>query len=286
MQARRIESREAKVALEDAMSRVAVDRHRARDALAGLRRDGRVRQGGRRPAPDGRRRVGELGRGRRPAARAASAWCRPTWRPAWPWSSPSCARTRSSTASPTPRARSGWCRARDGHLRIEIVDDGRGLPPDFDARKSRSLGLSDRQHPGRGDGGHLRARPTGSSTAAPAPSSTSRSEPRRAPARRVLIQERRQVVTTRHAPREHPPQPEGGLMVRPRRLLRTSLVGVAGLAVALASSVTTTSAPSRTRPVRRTGARPVRRTRAGAGGDLRGGVGSEESQRARCRSRG
>ena len=30
----------------------------------------------------------------------------------------------------------------DGHLHIEISDDGRGLPPDFDARQSRSLGLS------------------------------------------------------------------------------------------------------------------------------------------------
>jgi len=32
--------------------------------------------------------------------------------------------------------------AVDGHLRIEITDEGRGLPPDFDARSSRSLGLS------------------------------------------------------------------------------------------------------------------------------------------------
>src|SRR3954451_7863547 len=30
----------------------------------------------------------------------------------------------------------------DGHLRIEITDTGRGLPPDFDRRQSRSLGLS------------------------------------------------------------------------------------------------------------------------------------------------
>ncbi len=30
----------------------------------------------------------------------------------------------------------------DGRLRVEITDDGRGLPPDFDARQSRSLGLS------------------------------------------------------------------------------------------------------------------------------------------------
>jgi two-component sensor histidine kinase len=31
---------------------------------------------------------------------------------------------------------------RDGRLRVEISDDGRGLPPDFDWRSSRSLGLS------------------------------------------------------------------------------------------------------------------------------------------------
>jgi two-component sensor histidine kinase len=31
---------------------------------------------------------------------------------------------------------------RDGRLRVEISDDGRGLPPDFDWRQSRSLGLS------------------------------------------------------------------------------------------------------------------------------------------------
>jgi two-component sensor histidine kinase len=31
---------------------------------------------------------------------------------------------------------------RSGRLHIEISDDGRGLPPDFDARQSRSLGLS------------------------------------------------------------------------------------------------------------------------------------------------
>jgi two-component system, sensor histidine kinase PdtaS len=30
----------------------------------------------------------------------------------------------------------------DGKLRVEISDDGRGLPPDFDWRQSRSLGLS------------------------------------------------------------------------------------------------------------------------------------------------
>ena len=30
----------------------------------------------------------------------------------------------------------------DGRLRVEISDDGRGLPPDFDWRQSRSLGLS------------------------------------------------------------------------------------------------------------------------------------------------
>ena len=30
----------------------------------------------------------------------------------------------------------------DGRLRMEISDDGRGLPPGFDWRKSRSLGLS------------------------------------------------------------------------------------------------------------------------------------------------
>jgi two-component sensor histidine kinase len=30
----------------------------------------------------------------------------------------------------------------DGRLRVEISDDGRGLPPDFDWRTSRSLGLS------------------------------------------------------------------------------------------------------------------------------------------------
>ncbi len=30
----------------------------------------------------------------------------------------------------------------EGHLHIEISDDGRGLPPDFDSRQSRSLGLS------------------------------------------------------------------------------------------------------------------------------------------------
>ncbi len=32
--------------------------------------------------------------------------------------------------------------ALDGRLRVEIVDDGVGLPPDFDPAKSRSLGLS------------------------------------------------------------------------------------------------------------------------------------------------
>jgi two-component system, sensor histidine kinase PdtaS len=31
---------------------------------------------------------------------------------------------------------------RDGWLRVEIIDDGRGLPPGFDWRQSRSLGLS------------------------------------------------------------------------------------------------------------------------------------------------
>jgi len=31
---------------------------------------------------------------------------------------------------------------RDGRLRVEISDDGRGLPGDFDWRQSRSLGLS------------------------------------------------------------------------------------------------------------------------------------------------
>jgi two-component sensor histidine kinase len=30
----------------------------------------------------------------------------------------------------------------DGRLKVEILDDGRGLPADFDWRKSRSLGLS------------------------------------------------------------------------------------------------------------------------------------------------
>jgi two-component system, sensor histidine kinase PdtaS len=30
----------------------------------------------------------------------------------------------------------------DGKLRVEISDDGRGLPPGFDWRRSRSLGLS------------------------------------------------------------------------------------------------------------------------------------------------
>jgi two-component sensor histidine kinase len=30
----------------------------------------------------------------------------------------------------------------DGRLRVEISDDGRGLPPGFDWRESRSLGLS------------------------------------------------------------------------------------------------------------------------------------------------
>jgi two-component sensor histidine kinase len=30
----------------------------------------------------------------------------------------------------------------DGRLRVEISDDGRGLPPDFDWRQSRTLGLS------------------------------------------------------------------------------------------------------------------------------------------------
>ena len=30
----------------------------------------------------------------------------------------------------------------NGKLRVEISDDGRGLPPDFDWRQSRSLGLS------------------------------------------------------------------------------------------------------------------------------------------------
>jgi two-component sensor histidine kinase len=30
----------------------------------------------------------------------------------------------------------------DGRLRVEISDDGQGLPPDFDWRQSRSLGLS------------------------------------------------------------------------------------------------------------------------------------------------
>jgi len=33
-------------------------------------------------------------------------------------------------------------RRNDGRLRVEISDDGRGLPPDFDWRQSRSLGLS------------------------------------------------------------------------------------------------------------------------------------------------
>jgi len=32
--------------------------------------------------------------------------------------------------------------SHNGRLRVEIVDDGKGLPPDFDWRKSRSLGLS------------------------------------------------------------------------------------------------------------------------------------------------
>ena len=31
---------------------------------------------------------------------------------------------------------------RDGQLRVEITDDGRGLPEGFDWRESRSLGLS------------------------------------------------------------------------------------------------------------------------------------------------
>jgi two-component system, sensor histidine kinase PdtaS len=33
-------------------------------------------------------------------------------------------------------------KAVDGRLRVEISDDGRGLPPGFDWRTSRSLGLS------------------------------------------------------------------------------------------------------------------------------------------------
>ena len=45
----------------------------------------------------------------------------------------------------------------DGWLRVEITDDGVGLPADFDWRSSRSLGSVHREHPGRGAGGGVRA---------------------------------------------------------------------------------------------------------------------------------
>ena len=74
MQARRIESPEAKIALTDADVPGGLDRHRARNPVAGLRRDRRVRPGGRRSVADGRRRGVVLGRGLRgPAGQLRAA---------------------------------------------------------------------------------------------------------------------------------------------------------------------------------------------------------------------
>ena len=76
------------------------------------------------------------------------------------------------------RARSGWCRPRlDGRLRVEISDDGRGLPTGLRLADVAQPGPVHRHHPGRRDGGRrseLGSQPDGPG---PGPWWKSRSEP-------------------------------------------------------------------------------------------------------------
>ena len=62
-------------------------------------------------------------------------------------------RARATTTSRPAPSRSGSRRARRHRLTVQVVDDGRGLPPGFEAASSRPAGASDRADPGR-----LRAR--------------------------------------------------------------------------------------------------------------------------------
>ncbi len=142
MQARRIESRRGPGGAHRRGVPGRLDRDRARDAVPGLRRDRRIRQGGRRPAADGGRRRRVLGRGLGPPAGQFRAGLgRDRDRPgdgdhrALPERRRARARRRAGQVLVVPTR-------LDGRLRIEISDDGRGLPPDFDWRQSRSLGLS------------------------------------------------------------------------------------------------------------------------------------------------
>ena len=134
MQARRIESPEARMALTDAMSRVAsiaIVHETLSQAFDEIVEFDRVADGLLRMVGD----VAASGAGYPRSGTAASVCCQQRSRRAWRWSSASCARTPSSTASPTIGRGSGGAEPAEGRLRVEISDNGRGLPAGFDWRR-------------------------------------------------------------------------------------------------------------------------------------------------------
>ncbi len=113
MQARRISSAEAQIALTDAMSRVARLRSSTRRCPRPSTRPSSST--GLRTACCGWWATSQPSKAECPrCVGAVSGWSRPTWLRAWRSSSPSCVRTRSSMGWPTRPARCGWCRSVGG----------------------------------------------------------------------------------------------------------------------------------------------------------------------------